>query len=713
MFRALIASFCCFVGASLAAALPTAHDLVSKSLQIKLEEPTYKDGVTSTDSGGLITGKDLYLQAQKMKYIHKQEEGQMVRRVEAAGDLFFRFKNRIYTGDKLEFDLDKETGIIYNVRTDAGLWYLGGSALYLHPDGSGVITDCRMTTEENLEDDWAVQAKEVHLSKSNTMKAQNVRFMLFKMPVFWIPSITKDLNHDSMTPIKYRVGYYGSRNVRLGLSYSFDTGEHWKNRILFDISTLRGLAGGFETEYKSDDRKEQFKAFNYYAHDIATNDSDRKERYRFQGRYDNLLFNDKVGFTATYDKMSDPEFPGDFTSRGLDSGRAGPTQAQFTRKEANWVSSLNTKVRINNFQSVKQQLPLFTFNMRPMKLGDTPLVLDNRLNAGYLSYLYAHETPDVHNFHSSRVDVAQKLFSPFPVGVFSVTPHVGYRAIGYGNSPKHNSELLAQALGGVEAHTRFKRQGTNLSHALEPYVQYDYYSNPTVDPRKHYLFDLQDGLYRQDMMRFGARNFLHFTNGAQLNVDLYGRSFFNSPKIGSHLPKVYLESTLRPTEYTQYTLNTAWDTKRNILDHFNIRADWTFTENLAMALEYRKRSPYAWRKTDYDNFMIDTYRSSHRLRHSLMSDRRDTFLTHFFVRLMPQLAFEFRTRHGWRREHAKPYTEYEVNCITLVRNAVKLTLTFRHRATGNDYSIDVSFGGGDHSAATGFKKISHGNYNLP
>ncbi len=712
-FRAFFLAFCLFFTSHLLAELPAVPDILSKSLNIKLEEPVYKDGITSTDKGGLVTGKDLFLQAKRMKYFHRQEDGRMVRRIEAEGDLFFRFKNRIYTGDSLVFDLDKQTAIIYNVLTDAGPWFLGGSKLFLNPDGSGVIDDCHMSTDENQEDDWTIQAKEVHLSKNNTLKAQNVRFMVFKKPVFWIPSLTKDLNKDSISPIKYRVGYYGKRNVRLGLSYNFEIGENWDNKILFDISTLRGLAGGFETKYKNPNSKEAFNAFNYYAHDIATNDSDKDNRYRFQGKYTNRMFEDKVGFTASYDKMSDPEFPADFQSRGLDSGRAKPTQAQITRKDPNWITSINTKVRLNDFQTVKQQLPLFTFNMRPMALGNSQIVLDNRFNAGYLNYLYAHETPDVHNFSSTRVALAQKLYRPCPVSIFSITPHFGYRAIGYGNSPQHESRMLFQGIAGVEAHTRFKRSSENLQQIVEPYVQYDYYSKPTTNPHKHFLFDLQDGLYRQDSLRFGARNFFARTDGSQLNFDLYAISFFNSPKIGSHIPKVYLDSIWRPTAYSQYTLNTAWDTKRNNLDHFNLRSDVTFTDNLAMALEYRHRSAYAWRKVDYENFMVDTFHSQRSLRHSLMSDRRDTFLTHFFVRLMPQLAFEFTTRHGWGRKHERNYNEYEVNCITLFRNTIRLTLTFRHRPTGNDYSVGFSFGDGSHSADTDFKKIGQGTYNLP
>lgn len=708
-FRVCLLAFCLFASCKLIGDIPAAADLLSKTLNIKLEQPTYKEGVTSTDKGGLVTGKDVYLQAKNMKYIRTPEGS----KIEASEELFFRFKNRIYTGSRLEFDLDKQTAIIYDAQTDAGLWFLGGSRLVLNADGSGIIDNCEMTTDENQSDDWTIQAKKVHISKNNTLKAQNVRFTVFEKPIFWIPSLSKDLNNDSLTPIKYRLRYFGSRNLRLGMSYSFETGENWKNRVLADVSTLRGLAAGYATEYKNPNSKEAFSAFNYYAHDIATNDSDRDNRYRFQGKYTNSLFDNKIGLKATYDKLSDPEFPGDFTNRGLDSGRAGPTEVQFTRKDPNWISSLNTKVRINSFQTVKQQLPLFTFNMRPVPLGDSQLVLDNRFNAGYLHYLYARKTPDVHNFHSSRVDLGQKLYRPLPVGIFTLTPHVGYRAIGYSNSPQHESRLLAQGFTGLEAHTRFKRFGNGFSQSVEPYVQYDYYTTPSVNPHKHFLFDLEDGLYRQNVLRFGARNFIAFTPGPQLNFDIFARSFFNTPNVGSRIPKVYLNSVLRASDYTQFTLNTAWDTKHNNLDHFNLRTDLTFTEDLALALEYRHRSAYSWRKTDHDNFMIDTFRSQHSLRHSLMSDKRDTFLTHFFVRVMPKLAFEFRTRHGWGRKHAHNYNEYEVNCITLIRNALRLTLTFRHRSTGNDYGIDFSFGGGSHSSDIDFRRIGQGNPDIP
>lgn len=679
---------------------------MSQHLNVQLQSPVYQEGVTSTDQGGIITGKDLYIQAKKMKYIQRKEGDVTLRLIEAEDDLFFRFKNRVYIGNRVEFDLNNQTAVVYNGMTDTGPWFIGGEKLFLKPDGSAVVYDCYMTTDETESSDWTIQAKEVYLSKNNTVRAQNVRFTVFKKPIFWLPSLSKDLNRESTSPLKYRVSHEGKKNFRLGLSYTFGVGENWENRILFDVSTKRGVAGGFATEYKNPNHKETFNAFNYYAHDIATNDSDKMKRYRFQGKYNNLLWEDKVGFRASYDKLSDSSFAGDFTNRGLDSGRAGPTEAQFTRKEPNWISSLNTKVRINDFQTVKQQLPLFQFNALPIQLGETDWVLDNRFNAGYLDYLYAHGTPDVHNFHSSRAEIKQKLYRPLPVGVLSVTPSVGYRLIGYGNSPQHDSRLLAQGVVGLECHTRLVRE----KQAFEPYVQYDYYTEPSVKPPKHFLFDLQDGLYRQNSMRFGARNFFYFPE-SKLTADLYTRAFFSSRNIGRTIPKIYLDGAWQATPYTLYSINSAWDTQRHDLDHINGRADLTLNEDIAVALEYRHRNAWSWRKVDPDNFMLDTFRSQHQLRSSQLSDRRNTVLAHLFLRLNPRVSAEFVTRHGWKRQHARPYTEYEVNLFTWLRGMVKLTFSFRHRETGNDYSFDISLGHTPSGNPT-FKKLGQGNYEL-
>jgi hypothetical protein len=218
-------------------------------------------------------------------------------------------------------------------------------------------------------------------------------------------------------------------------------------------------------------------------------------------------------------------------------------------------------------------------------------------------------------------------------------------------------------------------------------------------------------------VRFGARNFITIPLGkdfrSQANIDLYARSFINTPTIGRSTPIVYLDGSWKASPRMLYTLQSGWDTQRKNLSHINLRTDITFTDNFAVGAEYRHRNAYFWRKVDYNNFMIDTFRTEHALSHSDLSDRRDTFLTHFFLRVMPSLAFEVKTRLGWHRPHHRSYNEFEVNMITLIRGAIQVTLNFQRRSYENRYAIYFSMGAEPHSVQPSFKKIGQGNYDMP
>lgn len=691
--------FAFFLTSQLYGILPTMSSIARRDLTIELQDPVYKEGVISTDKGGIIKGDELYLQAKKISYTQHK--------VEAEGDLFFQFKGKVYLGSHLEFDLDSDTGEIKNVITRSDQWYVGGTKLHFNKDGSGVITDGYVTTDENLNNSWGLEAKEVHLDKNATIKAKNISFTVWQKPIFWLPSLSADLKNSSKTPLKYSFKWQGKHGPWLGISYSFHTTEHVKNKLLFDISLQGKLGGGFTTLYKNPDGKERLSLFNYYAYDLKTPYSEKLNRYRFQGKYTNLLLQDRVQMLASYDKLSDQDMPHDYINRGLDSSRAGPTELILSRSEQNWQSSLSAKARINNFQSVKQRLPLFQLSFRPQTLGKSGLILDSRLSAGYLNYRYANNTSDVHDFHSSRVDLSQKLYRHFSPGPLHFTPYIGYKAIGYGNSPQHDSKILAVINAGGEAYTRLVRKGA----AIEPYLQYTYTSRPQVDPKKHFLFDMQDGLYRVNTARFGARNFLRFSQDQQLNFDLYARSFFDTPTIRSPIPRVYFDSQWKASSSALYTLKSGWNTERNRLDHFNVRSEVTVSEDIAFALEYRYRDDYAWRKVDPENFMIDTFRSEKRLKASLMSDRRQTLLPHLFIRLTPQMALELLSRHGWGRRHHKRYNEYEAKLITRIANVGELSFNFQHRDIENRFTIDFSLGAKPFSGGT--KRLGHTNYVLP
>jgi hypothetical protein len=134
-------------------------------------------------------------------------------------------------------------------------------------------------------------------------------------------------------------------------------------------------------------------------------------------------------------------------------------------------------------------------------------------------------------------------------------------------------------------------------------------------------------------------------------------------------------------------LHTGWDLRHKTLDHFNLRNQWTLSRDMAISAEWRHRSRFSWRKAVFDNWILESFRTTQELLHSSVSDRRDTLLLNFFWRFHPRLAISFESRMGWNRRHQPYYREFEVDVIgtTLSRWNVK----FSYQLKEDDHRIAI------------------------
>ena len=123
---------------------------------------------------------------------------------------------------------------------------------------------------------------------------------------------------------------------------------------------------------------------------------------------------------------------------------------------------------------------------------------------------------------------------------------------------------------------------------------------------------------------------------------------------------MWSSTLLTPCAHSFYT---GWDFIHNELDHYNVRTEWTYSPNFALAVEYRHRSPYDWRKADHTNFILDSYRSIQELRDSQLSDRRDTLLLHMFYRFHPSWALEFTVAQRMEPHPGTVYNEFEIDLL--------------------------------------------------
>lgn len=671
-----------------------AIDIKKNNLEINLNEPVYHDGVLTTTRGGTIKGEDFFLQATVIEYTRKIEKKTPIQTIVAHGNLFFIYRGHPYVGDEVTFDLITRKSTITNGCTTEGPWFVGGKKILLEADGTGAVINGYMTTSENERSDWSMAAPLVQMKKGGVMHAKNVGFFFIRLPFFWIPSYSTTLRKSHSSPIKYQFRAGGRLGPRVGMSYTFLKKRRMTATILTDIILRRGIGAGIHTQYQHPVRQESLQTHSYVAHDMKAESLHEALRYRFLGAYSRTWPLPGLHLDATYDKLSDIDMRSDYMNQGFDATDVLPTRACLSKDNENWLRSLNCRIRANEFQTIKEELPLLQCVSHPFVLTKYNFVLANNFSAGYLNYLYANTTPpDIHPYHSTRVELGQNLYRNFWFYPFMCTPQVGYTFIAYNNSPQNVPRYLLVGKAGCEIHTRFIHPLRSGFDAIEPYAQYDVVTDPAVPPDQHYLFDINDGYHRMNAIRFGLRNFLErdsrsgFTR--KWDCDLYTRAFFDTPTVGNPIPVIYATTRWKPTPFTEYSATFGWDRNHQMIDHYSVRGAFTVSEDIAFTVEWRHRSQFCWRKLDPDNFMLESFRTIDELRNSELSDRRNTLITGLFLRLSPKLTCELKTRHGSGRLNEKRYNAYEINFTTLIRGALTVRFSWQKRTRqAPRYSID-------------------------
>ncbi|WP_075883381.1 hypothetical protein [Candidatus Protochlamydia sp. W-9] len=672
------------------------HEGFAEGITVDLKEPLYIDGVMTTNQGGVISAPRLRIQAKVIRYTKKMIDKTPILTIEAEDQLMIEFGDYLFTGQKLYYDFQKKEGFIEYGRTAIEPWFFGGEKIEMRCDGSYVLYNGYITTSENEQPEWGLYSNNVYVKQGRHLKAYDVQLKLKKYTILWIPSLSANLDSIFDSPIRYRFRWGGRQGPRVGLTYEIFSWNRWKTFVRFDYRLARGPGGGIETRYHSVDRKTEFQSINYLARDSSLLDPNEKARYRFEGLFKTLLDQDKVSILMTYDKISDRDMPSSYHDRDFDFDPSERTQVLIRRQEDLWIGNLYTRLRINSFQTVKQELPTLSVNFKPFPLQRTGIIFENWASVSYLDFKYSKHIVDVPNYASNRFEYRPTLYRPFIAGPVTITPQMGFIEIFYGNSPKHTSQLLSLGLVGCRVETQLYKHLGDFKHVIIPYSFFHYYTSPTSSPNQHYIFDITDGWARLNKLTIGFKNslLLKEQNGiSQLfYANIYTHAFFNSKTIARTFPKLYGKFVFSSISTIKHTIQTAWDFQHHLFDHFNFRSEWTLSADFALAIEYRHRSAYSWRKVDEENFFLDSFRSENNLFNSALSDRRNTFLIHFFYRFHPNWACEFSSRQGWNRKKEPSYLEYEIDLLTTIQTAWHLRLSFQHRENDNRIALYVNVG---------------------
>lgn len=696
MLNKTLLTYCCFLAVHCAHGKDYALPL---PLTIYLQDPTYHSGTLHSDQGGVIKGEGFRLQARTLTYTKKLKEKNPEHFVLAEGDLLLNYHGQILLGESIEYDFLQKKGVILNAITSSGVWFIYAKKIILHPDHSLEAFQVTLTTSDNSYKTLTMNADRIHLTKDHYLSANTLSFKVCDFPVFWFPYFKADLTQKKDSPVHYSLTWDSGQGPKFSMRYRIYSYRHFNMYLRGDYHYARGPGGALEMDYLSEDKKNLFQSRNYLANDTFYNDNHpnkKRKRFRLQGLYEAHSQDDRGYLHLTYDRISDKNMPGDFKSEDFELNTAQDTHLITRYSHPSYIAGFNVRPRINSFQGFKQELPALNFFIKPIKLGPTPLILDNRFHISYLDYVYSSDIQGaplplafvLKDFHALRAETHQKLYFPLHLGYLNFTPNAGFIGIAYNNSPLHESIYQTVADYGASLSTSLIKHFTFYKHTLKPYITYTGLHSPLHTSDKVYIFDIHDGYHRMNFFKVGIDNFLYRKENASflpfLHCDLYGLGFVADqtfhlpfPKAGAYLQ--WLQPNLTFTADMRYNFNN------HVLDFGNFSLYYTFNANFALYMEYRHRSRFDWRKDQHDNFILDVTRPISTLLDSPLSDGRNTFLSRAEIHLSPKWTLQLQTHSGWGRKNEPGYTEAKIDLITLLSSAWKLKLSYTHTTRGKNH----------------------------
>ena len=668
-------------------------------LTIHLQDPHYQDGILESDQGGVIKGEGFRLQANKLTYTKKTQGADPCHKVTAKGNLMLDYHGQIVLGDYLEYNFLTNTGYILNGKTSSGVWFIYGKKIILHPDHSCEVFEARITTSDNEKIVLEMSAERIHLTKNRYLSTKNIRFKVLNTPILWVPGFNADLKYNPDSPIHYGVTWDSGQGPKITMRYRVYSWNNFNVYLRGDYHYKRGPGGALELDYLSDDKITLFQSRNYLAKDTFYNDdhpNKKKKRFRIQGLYQTRSKDNKGHITLTYDRISDKNMPGDFKSSDFELNTAKETKLISRYYHDKYIAGFNVQPRINSFQGFNQELPAFNLYAKPLKLGPTPFILENRFHLAYLDYVYSNDIKGapsniekvLADFHSVRAETHQKLYLPLHFKNIDFTPGAGFIGIAYNNNPFNESALQSVFTYDATLTTSLTKRFTRYKHTLSPYVYYQGLNTPLQNSNNVYIFDIHDGYHRMNLLKVGINNLWYNLQDspfiATARLDAYALGFLADQTFRIPFPKAgfFFEWTQQNLKCTS---DVRWNFNNHVLDFANLALHYTFNANFACYLEYRHRSRYDWRKDQHDNFILDVTRPIPILLDSPLSDGRNTLLSRAEIKLSPKWTCQLETHCGWGRSQQPGYTEAKVDLITLLSSAWKLKISYTHTTRGKNH----------------------------
>lgn len=665
-------------------------------LKIYLNDASYEGGSITSSCGGFLEGASFYLQASHMTYT-KQLQLSSPKHLVVAQQGFTLYKDHVlFIGDSCHFDFLTNSGVIENVYTAFGMYFIHAKKIILNKDKTYDAYDVTISTEESNQPVLTITTKHLRLYGKSQLQASNARLNIGKVPLIWIPMWGYDLNASFDSPIRYKLSWDTGQGPQISFRYKALSYSYFNLFLRGDYRYKRGPGGAIEMDYHSPDGRTVFLSKNYGAYDTFYNDdqpNQKQTRFRFQTLFKKTSNDNKSGVDLVFDRMTDKNMPQDFNMDRFELNTQKKNRCLVFHQSPSFSLTALATPRVNGYQGFNQKIPELVLNLDPIPLMNGSCLLYNCFNLSFYDYVYSNilEYPPnysqaLQDFHAVRAKAAQQLTLPFRIKSLELTPQIGFQGIAYNNSPNQQSAYQAVLDYGLKANFSLQRNYQRFKHVITPYADYQGQYRPRQLPANVYIFSIDDGYYALNLVTFGFKQ-LFIGADSLLNratINLYGLGFFGDTTYQLAVPKAGLDIT---SSYESLSLHSQlrWNFNNHVLDFWNIAFGYTLNALISWDLEFRYRSAYDWRKCDHNNYILDVTRPIEDLLNSPLSDKRFTFITKASLQLAPKWRFLLQLHSGWGRVSEPGYTEAKADLITVLSSSWKLNLSYMFTSRGKSH----------------------------
>ncbi len=435
----------------------------------------------------------------------------------------------VLTGDRIQYDFDKEKGELLGLEVKAYPWFGKAEEVARVSEDEFLLKKGYVTTCDLEEPHYRVSAEEIRLFPEQKVIAKNVVVYIGKVPVMWFPYYYHPII-ENRAKVQLIPGYNSDWGYFLLSAWRFYITGNSKVDVLVDYRTRKGFAEGADFYYHAEDFGLKglgdgvLRAYFIEQNDVGTMDpkafGDEGEepvlRKRIQVKH-RVEFDPETVGMLEFNKLSDRDVLKDYFYNEYEENNIVPQNyASIISAKPNYTFLFNAEKRFDDFFTVTQKLPEVKMDIPDQRLWDTPLYYGSEMSSTYFDKQYEGLSSPPEKV--GRLDSYHKFSYMSKLGFLNITPYGEVRETVYTRNKWDNDPKARSAFGaGVALFSRFHKiydvktdyMGLDINgmrHIIVPSATYFHTHQPTVDKDELYQMDELDTLEKENGVTLALEN---------------------------------------------------------------------------------------------------------------------------------------------------------------------------------------------------------------